>query len=74
MFSAIVLYNKPEVGSKAEAKIELYSEIKDKHNTYLASRFSGANLSFSDKLLQPKAVTDKVLASPVEKSVKYSEL
>lgn len=74
MFSAIVLYNKPEVGSPAEAKIELYSAIKEKHNTYLASRFNGDNLSFSDKLLQPEAVTDKVLSSPVEKSVKYSEL
>jgi hypothetical protein len=74
MFSSIVLYNKPEVGSKAEAKIELYSALKEKHNDYLAARFSGNLLSFSDKLLKKDAVSDKELSLPVEKARKYSDL
>jgi hypothetical protein len=74
MFSSIVLYNKPEVGSPAEAKIELYSALKEKHNDYLAARFSGNLLSFSDKLLKKDAVSDKKLSLPVEKARKYSDL
>ncbi len=74
MFSSIVLYNKPEVGSPAEAKIELYSALKEKHNDYLAARFSGNLLSFSDKLLKKDAVSDKELSLPVEKARKYSDL
>jgi len=74
MFSSIVLYKKPPVGSKAEAKIELYSELRDKHNTYLANRFAGSALSFADRLLKASETPEKELSAPVEKSKKYSEL
>ena len=74
MFSSIVLYKKPPVGSKAEAKIELYSKLRDKHNTYLANRFAGSALSFADKLLKASKTPEKELSAPVEKSKKYSEL
>ena len=74
MFSSIVLYRKPPVGSKAEAKIELYSKLRDKHNTYLANRFAGSALSFADKLLKASKTPEKELSAPVEKSKKYSEL
>ena len=74
MFSSIVLYRKPPVGSKAEAKIELYSKLRDKHNTYLANRFAGSALSFADELLKASKTPEKELSAPVEKSKKYSEL
>lgn len=74
MFSSIYLYRKPAVGSKAEAKIELYSELRDKHNTYLANRFAGSALSFADRLLKASETPEKELSAPVEKSKKYSEL
>ena len=74
MFNALTLFLKPEPGSKAETKLELYSKIRDKHNTYLAGRFAGSALSFSDKLLKPDATSGKDLTAPVQKAKKYSEL
>lgn len=74
MFSSIRLYVKPPVGSRAEAKIELYSELREKHNTYLANRFAGSALSFADKLLKASEAPEEELDAPVEKSKKYSEL
>ena len=74
MFNALTLFKKPEAGSKAEVKLELYSAIRDKHNTYLADRFAGSALSFSDKLLKPEKDASKELEGPVQKEKKYSEL
>ena len=74
MFNALTLFKKPAAGSKAETKLELYSSIRDKHNTYLADRFAGSALSFSDKLLKPDATSGKDLTAPVQKEKKYSEL
>ena len=74
MFNALTLFKKPAAGSKAETKLELYSAIRDKHNTYLANRFAGSALSFSDKLLSPKQGASLTLPAPVQKAKKYSEL
>ncbi len=73
MFNSITLFVKP-TSAKLTAKLELYSEKRNTLNAYLADRFAGSALSFSDKLLRKDAATTKVLSGAVQEAKKYSEL
>ncbi len=74
MFNSITLFVKPS-SAKLTAKLELYSQKRQTFNTYLADRFAGSALSFSDNLLKKDGeVGSKVLSGAVQASKKYSEL
>lgn len=74
MFNSITLFVKPST-PKLTAKLELYSKKREAFNVYLADRFAGSALSFSDNLLKKDGeVGSKVLSGVVEVSKKYSAL
>lgn len=73
MFNSINLFVRPAAGSKAEEKLEQFSEQRNVLNDYLNTRFS-TTLSFTDKLLSEGVAASKSLAAPVQREVKYSDL
>ena len=74
MFNSITLFVKPS-SAKLTAKLELYSKKRETFNAYLADRFAGSALSFSDNLLKKDGeVGSKVLSGAVQAAKKYSDI